>query len=324
MLIAQLFLGFVLVADPPDDLPPPQGLYLEGPAPVTRYGTGFTAELEEEGDQEPAAQEGQISDLTPLNLFSAGWGEPWFKRPRRGLAPDMALLRVQLNFMERTFRLDDAYQHHVQDGKNKSINFAQAFMPYAFDRRIAVEVSANYQWNERVAGPDLNGGGGAIGARLQLVDTEGSSLLFGVRAQAPNRGLNETRTTLGFSLAGFNDLTEPLGLDRMGLYYHVQYDRFSGPTPSGTKTDDFTYALSIAKTWTDLDACPFGNFTTFLEGYGFTNLDGTQHGKSVLSLTPGFRFCLGKGHNFMAGVDLPVSNPHPWSEVFRITYMINF
>jgi hypothetical protein len=221
--------------------------------------------------------------------------------------------------MERTFRVDYYNQHHVRDGKNNSINYAQVFMPYAFDRRIAVEVVPIYQWNERVAGPDLNGATAAIGARLQLVDTEEASLLFGVRDQAPNRGLGDTRTTLGFALAGWNDLTEPLGLYRMGLYYHLQYERFSGPTPTGTKTDDITYALSIAKTWTDPQATPFANFTTFLELYGFANADGTQHGKSTLSLTPGLRFGLGRGQVFMAGVDLPVSQPHPWSEEFRIT-----
>ena len=92
----------------------------------------------------------------------------------------------------------------------------------------------------------------------------------------------------------------------------------------GVKTQDMNYALSLATTWTEIEDTPFANFSAFLEGYGTTNLDGVQHSKTVISLTPGFRFGLGKGHNLIAGVDFPVSNLHPWSEVFRITYMINF
>ncbi len=39
------------------------------------------------------------SDLTLWNLFSAGLTEPWSKRPHEGRAPDIALLRVQTNFL---------------------------------------------------------------------------------------------------------------------------------------------------------------------------------------------------------------------------------
>src|ERR1700690_2341650 len=46
----------------------------------------------------------QLSDLTLLNFFTEGWGEAWAHRHRE--TPDMSLLRVTTNFLEREYRLD--------------------------------------------------------------------------------------------------------------------------------------------------------------------------------------------------------------------------
>ncbi len=54
----------------------------------------FGAEDQEHVDTEP-------SELTLLNFFSEGWDQDWVKRSRHGRTPDMALLRVTTNFLER-------------------------------------------------------------------------------------------------------------------------------------------------------------------------------------------------------------------------------
>ena len=43
---------------------------------------------------------------------------------------------------------------------------------------------------------------------------------------------------------------------------------------SGETRNDLTYAVSLAKTWNDPDMPVFGNFTTFVELYNTTDLDG--------------------------------------------------
>src|SRR5262249_22104488 len=45
-----------------------------------------------------------LSDLTITNFFTEGWNQPWAKRKR--YTPDMALLKVTTNFLEREFRFD--------------------------------------------------------------------------------------------------------------------------------------------------------------------------------------------------------------------------
>src|SRR5262245_24822196 len=45
-------------------------------------------------------------DLTLGNFFTVGWNEDFTRRSSEGRAPDLALLRVQTNFMEREFRLN--------------------------------------------------------------------------------------------------------------------------------------------------------------------------------------------------------------------------
>ena len=67
-----------------------------------------------------------------------------------------------------------------------------------------------------------------------------------------------------------------------------------------------------------------GNFTTFVEGYGVTSLDGSAKGATAITVTPGIRTTLGHGNVLMAGVDIPVSNPRPESAIYRLTYIINF
>ena len=67
-----------------------------------------------------------------------------------------------------------------------------------------------------------------------------------------------------------------------------------------------------------------GNFTTFFEGYGTTNLDGDPRGETTITLTPGFRTTLFHNNVVMGGVDIPVSNPHPYGFIYRLTYIINF
>ena len=56
---------------------------------------------------------GQPSNLTFSNFFTEGWNQEWTKRVTPGGAPDMALLHVQTNFLEREFRTDFYNQQNL-------------------------------------------------------------------------------------------------------------------------------------------------------------------------------------------------------------------
>ena len=177
------------------------------------------------------------------------------------------------------------------------------------------------------SGPDAR-----LVGRLQLISTPESSYSFNFQASAPDEGIGQHQTTLSYGLAGFEDLTHRLGLYRVGLYYSALFDTFAGPGAAGAKHDDVQYDVTIAKTLTRPDTPWVGNFTVFLENFAQTDLDGTTSGHTVVTLTPGVRFNLGKCQGvklgldnwLMFGVDIPVAGPVPYDATYRFTYIKNF
>ena len=273
-------------------------------------------------DRPAAAAETKLTDLTLGNFFSDGWSDPWSKRAHADGAPDMTLLRVQTNLLLRSLRTDFYAERLTHGSSNRDIEYLSQLVEYAFNRRLMLAVFGNYQWVDARVGDDPNGPAWGALARIQLVDTEHASYALNLRVAAPNGGLYEKQTTLSAALAGWHDLT-PLGLDRVGLYWHVQEETRAGPHPDGVEQNDLTYDVSLAKTWTSRDA-PFGLFSTFVEAYARTALDGPAPGRTTVTLTPGLRCTFAKRHIFMVGVDIPVTHPRPFDEIFRVTYIYCF
>jgi hypothetical protein len=276
----------------------------------------------EEGSAAPGA-EPQLADLTPLNFFSEGWAQPWERRRRH--TPDMALLRVTTNFLERELRLDYVLTEVSGNPKVKATDLANALIAYGLNRRFMIEVITNYQWNVAPSGTTTNGPGAGLLARFQLVDTPGQSYALQARVSAPNKGIGQTQTAMTYALAGWQDMHEFLpALGRLGLYFSLQYENLVGPAKAGAPQNDLSYDVSMAETWTQAATPVFGNFTTFLEAFAQTLLDGTNAGRTTFSLTPGIRFWFLPENSLSLGVDLPVSHDPPFSAVYRATYILNF
>jgi hypothetical protein len=275
------------------------------------------ARAEDTGQQPP--------DLTLGNFFSAGWEESWTKRPHANRAPDMALLRVQTNFLEREFRLNYLFEDEINSRSRKSLSEVEGLIAYGLNRRFMIEVITGYDDFAARNGPNAQGPAGAVAGRVQLVDTAESSYSFNVRVSSPNRGTGERQTKFSYGLAGFEDLTRRLGLYRVGLYYDVLFDSLAGPGEPGARRNDISYDVSVAKTLTEPDTALIGDFTLFLETFALSALDGGDPGHTMLSFTPGARFNLG-GHNWlMGGVDIPVNlAPKPFDAIYRMTYIKNF
>ncbi len=288
-----------------------------------------------------AQEKPPLSDLTLFNFLSAGWDEDSVKRQRATGTPDLALLRVQTNFMEREVRVNYFFENNIHSTTREHLNNLDGFIAYAFNRRFMLEAFGNYQWLDgRKDTFDASGGTAEIVGRVQLVDTEPSSYSFNFRAIAPNRGLGEHQTTLSYGLAGFEDLAYWVGediddwpyLDRVGLYYSILFDSLAGPHEAGAKQNDVAYDITLAKTLTRPDTPLLGTFTVFLEAFAQTDLDGDHAGRTLVSLTPGIRFNLGRWKGIhlgldnwlLYGVDIPVAGPKPWDAIHRFTYIKNF
>ncbi|HTO76236.1 MAG TPA: hypothetical protein VMQ61_09180 [Thermoanaerobaculia bacterium] len=300
---------------------PSSSLFVPPSAPPEALSDIDPANPPTEEAKEGAAQ--HLSDLSLGNFFSQGWSEPWQKWRRT--TPDMALLRVTTNFLEREFRLDYVVTDVANNPALDSTEFLNGLIAYGLNRRLMLEVISNYQWNTPPAGPRINGAGGGFLARFQLVENVTQSYSFQARVSPPNRGIGQTQTTLTSSLAGWQDMHALIpALGRFGLYGSFQYDNFVGPHKAGAAQSDIGYDLSVAETWTAPTTPVFGNFTTFLEAFGTTLLDGASSGKTTVSLTPGIRFWFIPENSFTFGVDLPVTRAPAFHTVFRANYILNF
>jgi hypothetical protein len=264
----------------------------------------------------------ELADLTFSNFLSTGWNEPWTRRPRGDGTPDMSLLRVQTNFLAQLYRMDYLHQENSSHASVGASDSLSGTLEYAFNRRLMLALIGNYGWLDSRSGPDLYGATGGAFARVHLVDTSTDSLATTFRVGIPNHELGEKDITLSLSVAGWHDLAT-LGLKRVGLYYHMQEEMLAGPIKSGGRRNDFTCAISLAKTWTSPESL-FGNATTFVETYGKTDLDGENRGHTVLTVTPGVRATFAHRHIVMAGVEFPVTNPRPFERIVRLTYICNF
>ena len=272
-------------------------------------------------EEAPAAE---LPNLTLLNFFSEGWAQPWAKRHR--YTPDMALLRVTTNFLEREFRLDYVLTKVNSNPKVSATDVANALIAYGLDRRFMIEVITNYQWNVSPSGSTTgtNGPSGGLLARFQLVDTPGQSYSVQARVSSPNKGIAQAQTSMTYALAGWQDVHEWIrALGRFGLYYSFQYENLLGPAKKGASQNDISYDLSFAETWTSAATPVFGNFTTFVEGLAQTILDGSSP-HTIFSITPGIRFWFVPENSLSLGVDLPVSDAPPFSAVYRATYILSF
>ncbi|MGO9115877.1 MAG: hypothetical protein ACLP9L_42265 [Thermoguttaceae bacterium] len=270
-----------------------------------------------------------LSDLTLDNFFSSGWDDDFAMRTRATGTPDLPLLRAQTNNLQRLFRNNFFDQSLLNSKTRKDLVDYDGFIDWAFNRRLMLEFDGTYQWvDPRTGSPAASGGAPGILARIQLVDTEPSSLCFNFKVSAPNTPLGTTQTTLNYGYAGFEDLSYWFQLDRVGFYYSFTIDSYAGPAAKGTKQSDMQYDISLAKTITTAKA-PISNLTLFVENFAQTDLDGSETGRTLLTVTPGLRFnfgtCkeakLGTTNAVIMGTDIPVSEYHPWDATYRFTYI---
>ncbi|MDR3402855.1 MAG: hypothetical protein P4L99_10195 [Chthoniobacter sp.] len=268
------------------------------------------------------AAKSQVADLTFSNFFSEGWDGPWIKRSRGDATPDMSLLRVQTNFVTEVFRLDYAYQQNLATAGVRGTDAITGTFEFPFNRRIELGIVGYYNWVDSRNGEDINGGTEGAFVRLAWIDTATSSLATNIRVAFPNHDLGGKDTTMSVALTGWQDLA-PLGLKGVGLYGHIQEETLAGPYATGSRRNDMTYDISLAKTWTKPGDF-LGNATTFIEAYGVTDLDGDHTGHTVITITPAFRATIAKRHVFMAGVDFPLTEPNPFERIYRFTYIYCF
>lgn len=276
------------------------------------------------GDAAPPGQaHAALSDLELSNFFTAGWNEDWTHHHR--FTPDMALLRVTTNFLEREFRADYSRTDVRGNAIVDTSQLVNGLIAYGVNRRLMIEVISNYQWNQANGGTVASGGGGGALIRAQLVDSATVSADFQVKLAIPNKGIGQTQTSVAYAVGAWQDLHALLpALGRMGLYESIQYESLLGPAKAGARTSDLAGDVSLAETWTSPETKGFRNFTTFVEFFATRDLNGTSSGQTIASITPGIRTWFAPGNSITIGEDFPLGRPGNFYRVLRITYILNF
>ena len=263
------------------------------------------------------------SDLGVLNFFTAGWNEPEADRHRT--TRDMALFRVETAYVEKEFRLDFVHSNYRGDSTYSGGYATKASLAYALNRRMQLEVSGYYAWNVLPGEPPANGAAASVALRFALVDGAAMNYAFQIELETPNRGIGEGGTAMSYSLAGWQDVSRWIpALGPVGLYYSLKWVNVLGSLEPEEPHNILSWTISAARQWTPPDFPVVGNFTTFLEAWMETALDGAPAGKLNFTLTPGVRFWFLPENSVILGVDIPLNNSAPYSATWRATYFLGF
>lgn len=269
-----------------------------------------------------AVQEGAIHDQLPIDLSQAAPGAPPAPAAPERRTPDLLLLRVQGNFLEHDLRGDATYEDRIQGGTAHAATDLDARVSVPIDTLLMVGVLGNYRWVEESARPNENGAAISVFGRVQLVQEAESSYAFNIEVASPNKGVENNKTQISVGVAGFEDLDALAGLDRVGLYADLEFQHSTGrgQVDGGNQLE---YVVSCAKTWTE-DLVGAGRFTVFAELGGTTQLDRGTGGRTMITGTPGLRLDPAAAHAVLFGVDFPLSHPHGFGELYRVSYIFSF
>ncbi len=268
-----------------------------------------------------AVDRGLLEDL-PGDLAQSPPENPPAQEARERRTPDLVLLRVRGNFLEHDLRVNATYENDIQRSTAHAATDLEFRLAVPIDTVWMIGLLGNYRWEDELSRPDENGAALTVFGRVQLLDLPESSYAFNVEVATPNKGVDNTKTQVGFGVAGFEDLDLLLGLDRVGLYADLNLQHSSG-RGAGDGENQLSYVLSMAKTWTE-DLLGAGRFTIFGELGGTTQLNQGSDGRTVITGTPGLRLDPAPAHALIAGVDFPITHPHGFGELFRISYVYSF
>jgi len=269
-----------------------------------------------------AVPQGSPTEGWPTDLAQASPPAPAAPAATERRTPDLVLLRVQTNFLEHDLRLDSTYQDRITGTPARSATDFDIRLAVPVDTVWMIGVIGNYRWLEEVNRPNENGAAVSVFGRVQMIEEVESSYAFTLEISSPNKGVENDRTQVSAGVAGFEDLDALLGFDGVGLYadLQLQHSTSRGQVDGGNQ---LAYVVSMAKTWTG-DLLGTARLSVFEELGGTTQIDQGSGGRTTLSITPGFRFDPSPAHAFLAGVDFPLTHPHGFGELFRISYIYSF
>lgn len=213
------------------------------------------------------------------------------------------LFRMEAPFVERNFRADYIFTNNLHDPPADESQFFGE-VDYSFSEQFGISLASPLLIRENFDGTDTTGFGDLdVGARYVAVGSDHEApfkMAFGFNVTAPtgdvDKGLGSGVTFLNPQILMLRKLPE-------NTFIQTQLS-LDIPTDSG-ETTEFAYNVGMGRIYTGSgNATWFRNPTPTLEFNGTTGVGGVDAGRSVLDVTPGFRWMIGK--KTFAGVAMSV------------------
>lgn len=119
-------------------------------------------------------------------------------------------------------------------------------------------------------------------------------------------------------VAAFHDLG-----NRVGIQAHLGHDSHVGHSEPEEGRYEINYALALTKTLTE-ERRLLSYFTMSLEVVGETQLDGETSGRTPLSLLPGMQWEFRESWWFSTAIEVPLSDPRPFDEIWHMAVYKEF
>jgi hypothetical protein len=251
------------------------------------------------------------TEFTPLPIsdLSAGWAEPWIPPPNGELRLQRGgWVNTDSGFFSREFDPTFSFNAGTSGSRNEYIGAATLFLP--LNRRL--QIGLTIPWVDSLQGTDSLPSATSFGdviitpqLMLEEDETRSVSLLVAFRTPTGESSTGNDKTVVTPTIAFWQDLPDHWQL-RGGIGTDVATHGGEGPD------EVFDLNLAAGNTLTTHEAAPFGDLTPYLSA----NLDqdfGSRPTLTNVSLTPGIRSFLGWHTYFIAGVEVPVTNPKPFN-----------
>jgi Putative MetA-pathway of phenol degradation len=228
------------------------------------------------------------------------------------------LFKMEAPSVERNFRTDYIFTNNLQDPPSDESQFFGE-VDYSFSEQFGMSVASPLLIRENDDGTDTTGFGDLeVGARYVAIGSDPKApfkLAFGFNVTAPtgdvDKGLGTGVTFLDPQI---------LMLRKLPQFTFVQTQLgLEIPTDSG-ETTEFAYNVGMGRIYPGYgNACWFRNPTPTIEFNGTVGVGGLDAGRSVLDVTPGLRWMMGK--RTFAGVAMSV--PMTGQREFETQYIFS-
>lgn len=262
---------------------------------------------------------GTDEPFTPLllgTLFTDGWDDPWIAPPSDS---DMPVRQGWVNAPDGLFfrNLVWTYQNTANIPGDRTANLGLFQFQSPLSRRLWMTLDIPYVTTlsapNAASFGDLN-----LGTRVMLRETRRVSIIAGLGTRMPTgqlstgTGLARLNPNLQFwaHLAGRWSMRGGAGVD-------IPLNNFDVlPT-------NFVTNIAVGETITGHDVPIFGDFQYYVTATLRNNLSSVSV-PTYFSLTPGFRTHLGGEYYLASGIEVPLTQPHPFGERFTVFLVKGF